>query len=263
MTKKIRIAGTPASFFISTIMNNKKIIISTLLFAVGLIATITTKHTVISLIGIAVAVVGLWMLRKAIVERRKAKTSQNYQRLDTENAETDNATANPTNDSTKEKEEKRVNSIEPANEEPKNEPVDPEMETIHKNAMLTLIKYVMEVDSMVRMGISQEPQKVTVDQEYLIFVRKAKDKATMDTIKMMPEMMANLAMMQMMRHENIHDVVDAAYFTGKSIKTIWVDDNDEKTEMVFPHVSFERVFEETNHTPDKTRFLTPPKNIFG
>lgn len=243
-------------------MNNKKIIISTFLFAVGLIATIATKHTFISIIGIVVAFVGLWMLRKAVVERRKNEASKHYQRLDTDSAETDKTTATVNSDIHNTTEQK-TDSAEASNDIPKNEPKDPEMETVYKNAMLTLIKYVMEVDSMARMGMSEDPQKVSVDDQYLIFYRKAKDRGTMDTVKMMPEMMANLAMMEMVRHENVHDVVDAAYFTGKSVKTIWVDDNGAQAEMVFSHVSFDRIFAETNHTPDKTRFLTSPKNIFG
>ena len=242
-------------------MNNKKIITSTFLFALGLIATIATKHTVISIIGIVVAVVGLWMLRKAVVERRKDETSKHYQRIDTDGTEADKApdTVNSVIDNDT---EQKKESVEAA-DIPKNEPKDPEMETVYKNAMLTLIKYVMEVDSMARMGMSDDPQKVSVDDQHLIFYRKAKDRGTMDTVRMMPEMMANLALMQMVHHENVHDVVDAAYFTGKSVKTIWVDDNGAQAEMVFSHVSFDRIFAETNHTPDKTRFLTPPKNIFG
>lgn len=260
---KNELRAFPPAFIISARMKNKKMIISTLLFALGIIATVITNQTVVSVLGIMVAVVGLWMLRKSIVERRQSKDSAHYQRLNTEETETGHSTDTVPDDTPDQREEKKEESPEPTNERQKNEAVDPEMETVYKNAMLTLIKYVMEVDTMVRMGTIQDPQKVTVDQENLIFVRKAKDRSTMDTIKMMPEMMANLAMMQMMRHDNIHDVVDAAYFTGKNVKTIWVYDNDEKAEMVFPHISFERVFEETNHTPDKTRFLTPPKNIFG
>ena len=155
-------------------MNNKNIIISTLLFAVGLVATIITKHTVISLIGIVVAVVGLWMLRKAIVERRKNEASKHYQRLDTDSAEADKTTDTANSDLNNEEIAQKTESAEVADDIPKNEPEDPEKETILKNAMLTLIKYIMEVDSMVRMGMSEDPQKVTLDDQYLISSERRK-----------------------------------------------------------------------------------------
>ena len=140
----------------------------------GLVATIITKHTVISLIGIVVAVVGLWMLRKAIVERRKNEASKHYQRLDTDSAEADKTTDTANSDLNNEEIAQKTESAEVADDIPKNEPEDPEKETILKNAMLTLIKYIMEVDSMVRMGMSEDPQKVTLDDQYLISSERRK-----------------------------------------------------------------------------------------
>lgn len=250
-------------------MNNKKLTFSVVLLAVGLYSVIATHHTWVSLLGLAATIAGFWLLRQSILERRKAKEANQYQRLEPQQADQDKPTddhktaADPTETAS----QVQKQDTEPAQHTetvPEAKAVDdPEMETIRSNAMLTLIKYVMEVDTMVRMGTTQDPQKVSVDNEHLIFYRKAKDEATMQTIRMMPEMMANLAMIQMMRHENIHDVVDATYFTGKGIKTVWTDNQGETAEMVFPHVSFDRVFEETNHKPDRKRFLTKPDNIFG
>lgn len=234
-----------------------------------MIAAVTARQSVLSVIGIALAVIGLWMLRKAIVEQRKAKEGTNYQRLDPDSdtvqkaaeAQADGPQPNETEGPAPSTETQTSGTDDTTADGPKEEPS--EMETIRNNATLTLIKYALEVDTMVRMGTSDDPRKVTVSNDYLIFERKAKDQTTMNTIKMMPEMMANLAMVQMLRHENILDVVDAVYFTGKGIKTVWVGDDDERTEMVFAHASFDRVFEDCGHTPDKTRFLSKPKNIFG
>ena len=73
---KNELRAFPPAFIISARMKNKKMIVSTLLFALGIIATVITNQTVVSVLGIMVAVVGLWMLRKSIVERRSDKRTR-------------------------------------------------------------------------------------------------------------------------------------------------------------------------------------------